>query len=280
MHEHMRCCQELVTSPTLNLHVAAPDWSNSNRVFSVRYELNYVLACCSLHQYSVLVEVKAFGSIGEHPYTVTTIVCGDCCNYQVSLEKGRQNMVFLKKLKFWKKRNNKTPTKVDACVSTKDLQTCDASAVTMDPTKVDACASTQDPRTCNASTVSMDLTKMDANVSTEDPQTCDASTVTMGLTKVDACVSTEDPRTCNASTMTMDPTVMCNNYKQTETRMDSGGAAAAKEEYERELEIKNQKIREVEEELAVSKRLAADLMLNMNSVKQQVQKYVEEPFIL
>ena len=136
-----------------------------------------------------------FGSIGEHPYTVTTIVCGDCCNYQVSAKKGRRNMGMLKKIKFWKKRNNNTPTKVDA------------------------------------------------HVSIEDPVTCDASTVTM------------------------DPTVMCAAHTQRPGWMDGG--AAAKEEYECELEMKNQKIQELEEELVVSKRLNADLMLNMNSVEQQ-----------
>jgi cysteinyl-tRNA synthetase len=60
--------------------------------------------------------------------------------------------------------------------------------------------------------------------------------------------------------------------------MDGGGAV--KQEYERELEMKNQKIRELEEELAVSKRLTADLMHNMNSVEQQVRKYAEEPVII
>jgi len=98
-------------------------------------------------------------------------------------------------------------------------------------------------------------------------------------TKVDACVSTEDPWTCNAVTMSMDPNVMCAAYTQAETRMDGGGGAV-KEEYEREFEMKNQKIRELEEELAVSKRLTADLMLNMNSIEQQVRKYVEEPVII
>ena len=58
-----------------------------------------------------------------------------CCNYQVSSEKGRRKMGFLTKLKFWKKRNNKTPTKVDTAMSTEDPGTCDASAVTVDPTK-------------------------------------------------------------------------------------------------------------------------------------------------
>jgi len=58
---------------------------------------------------------------------------------------------------------------------------------------------------------------------------------------VDAYVSTQDPQTCDASTMTTDPTDMCNNYKQTETRM-GGGGAAVKEEYEHELEMKDQKI--------------------------------------
>jgi hypothetical protein len=99
------------------------------------------------------------------------------------------------------------------------------------------------------------------------------------LTKVDACVSTEDPRTSDAATVTMDPTAMCAAYTQTETTMDGGGAAAAKGEYERELEVKNQNIREREEELAISKRSTADMMLNMNSVEQQVRKWAEEPVI-
>jgi len=64
-----------------------------------------------------------------------------------------------------------------------------------------------------------------------------------------------------------------------ESRMDGGGGAA-KEEYEHERETKNQKIRELEEELVVSKRLTADLMLNMNSIEQQVRKYAEEPVII
>jgi predicted RNase H-like nuclease (RuvC/YqgF family) len=59
-------------------HVTAPDWSNSNRVFSVRCERNSLLACCNLQRYRVLVEVEAFGSFGENS---TTIVCGDYSNY-------------------------------------------------------------------------------------------------------------------------------------------------------------------------------------------------------
>jgi Flp pilus assembly protein TadD len=98
--------------------------------------------------------------------------------------------------------------------------------------------------------------------------------------KVDACVSTEDPRTCVAAIVSMEPTVRCAAYTQTETKIDGGdAAAAAKKEYDRELEKKDEKIRELEEELAVSKGLAADLMLNMNSVEQQVRKYAEEPVI-
>jgi hypothetical protein len=58
-----------------------------------------------------------------------------------------------------------------------------------------------------------------------------------------------------------------------------GGGAAAKQEYERQLEMKNQKFRELEEERTVSKSLIADLMLNVKSVKQQVRKYAEEPVI-
>ena len=44
--------------------------------------------------------------------------------------------------------------------------------------------------------------------------------------------------------------------------------------------MKNQKIRKLEEELAASKRLVADLMLNMKSVEQQVRKCAEEPVII
>ena len=73
-------------------------------------------------------------------------------------------------------------------------------------------------------------------------------------TKVEACVSTEDPRTCDAETVSINLTVMCAAYTQTETRMDGGvAAAAAKQGYERELEMNNQTIGELEEELAVSK---------------------------
>jgi len=48
-------------------------------------------------------------------------------------------MGFLKKLKFWKKRNIKKPTKVDADVSTEDPRNSDASAVTVEQTNEDAC---------------------------------------------------------------------------------------------------------------------------------------------
>jgi hypothetical protein len=44
--------------------------------------------------------------------------------------------------------------------------------------------------------------------------------------------------------------------------------------------MKDEKIRQLEEELAASKRLTADLMLNMNNVEQQVRKYAQEPVIL
>jgi len=40
------------------------------------------------------------------------------------------------------------------------------------------------------------------------------------------------------------------------------------------------KIRQLEEELAASKRLTADFMLNMNSAEQQLRKYAEEPVIM
>jgi hypothetical protein len=60
--------------------------------------------------------------------------------------------------------------------------------------------------------------------------------------------------------------------------MDVGGAAA-KGKYEHQFLLKNQKIRELEEELAVSKKFTADLMLDVNSVEQQVRKYAEEPAI-
>ena len=182
---------------------------------------------------------------------------------------------------FWKKRNNKPPTKVDASMSTEDPRNCDASMVTVEPTKVDACLSTEDQRTCDASTGTMDTTKVDACVSTEDLRSCNAATVTVDPAKVDACVSTEDPRrTCESSTMTMDPTIMCVAYTQTDTRVDGdGAAAAAAKEYERQLKMEIQKVRELEEELAVSKRLVTDLMVNVKSVEQQVRKYAEKPVI-
>jgi hypothetical protein len=81
----------------------------------------------------------------------------------------------------------------------------------------------------------------------------------------------------------MDPTVMCVVYTQTEeTRMDGsgGGAAAAKQVYERQPEMNTQKIRELEEELVVSERFTADLMLNISSVEQQARKYAEAPAIM
>ena len=115
-------------------------------------------------------------------------------------------------------------------------------------------------------------------MSTEDPSIFDAPTVTVDPTKVDACVFTEDQRICDVSTMTVDPTVMCVAYTQTDTGMDVGGAAAT-EEYELEPEKKEEKFRELEEELAVSKRLVSELMLNMKSVEQQVRKYADEPVI-
>jgi hypothetical protein len=57
-----------------------------------------------------------------------------------------------------------------------------------------------------------------------------------------------------------------------------GAAAAAKQEYKRKLQMNNQ-IRELEVELAVSNRLTSDLMLNGNSVEQQVREYSEKPAI-
>jgi hypothetical protein len=73
--------------------------------------------------------------------------------------------------------------------------------------------------------------------------------------------------------------------------MDGGGgggggggaaaaAAAAKQVYERQPEMNTQKIRELVEELVISKRFIADLMLNINSVEQQVRKYAEAPIIM
>ena len=215
-------------------------------------------------------------------------------------------MGFLKKLKFWRKKNTNTPIKVDACVSTDDPQTCDAATVSKDLTvKVDACVSTDDPQTCDAATVSKDLTvnvdacvstdnpqtcdaateskdptvKVDACVSTDDPQTCDAATVSNDPTvKVDACVSADDPQTCDAATVSKDPTVMCAACSQTEeTRMDSGAAAAAKQVNEHQPEINTQNVRDLQEQLAVSERFTADLMFNINSVEQQVRNYAEAP---
>jgi hypothetical protein len=58
-----------------------------------------------------------------------------------------------------------------------------------------------------------------------------------------------------------------------------GGVAAVKQVYERQPEMNTQKNQELEEELVVSKRFTADLMLNINSVEQQVRKYTEAPVI-
>ena len=166
------------------------------------FEFNYVLASYNQHRYDVLVEVEEFGSIGHHPYTVKTIDCGDCCIYQASSEKGRRNMRFLAKLKFWKKRNNKTPTKVNAYVSTEGPRTCDATLETMEPTKVEACVSTEDPRNCDATSLTMVPIDVDAYMSTEDPKKKKRKKSRKRnektQTKVDSCVSTEDPRTCEA----------------------------------------------------------------------------------
>ena len=165
-------------------------------------------------------------------------------------------MEFLSKLKFWKKRNNKTPTKED---STKDPQTCDATVVSVDPTKVDACVSTEEQWTCDGSTMTMEpvTIKVDADVSTEEQnkktrRRKNRNTNNKTQTKVDACVSTEEQRTCDATT-TMDSAVLCAAYTQTTTRMD-GSAAAAK----RELQLKTQKIQELEEELALSRGFFTD----------------------
>jgi len=99
--------------------------------------------------------------------------------------------------------------------------------------------------------------------------------------KVDACVSTDDPQTCDAATVSTNPIVMCAACSQTEeTRMDGGAAAAAaKQVYERQPEINTQKVRDLQEQLAVSERFTADLMLNINSVEQQVRNYAEAPVI-
>src|SRR5215475_6482152 len=104
------------------------------RVFSVGYGLSIYLSCYNLHWSRVLVQGTVFGSIGKHPHTATTKVCGDYYKYQVSSGKGRQNMGFFKKLMFWKKRSKNTATKVDACVSTEVPRTIDAATVSMEPT--------------------------------------------------------------------------------------------------------------------------------------------------
>jgi hypothetical protein len=76
-------------------------------------------------------------------------------------------------------------------------------------------------------------------------------------TMEDGCVYAKDRRICDDAKVSMEPTV--------------------KVEYERELELKNQRIGKLEEDLAVSKQLAADLMLTLRSVEEQVRKYAEMP---
>jgi metal-dependent amidase/aminoacylase/carboxypeptidase family protein len=97
-------------------------------------------------------------------------------------------------------------------------------------------------------------------------------------TKVDAAVPTEVPPICDAATVTTDLTVMFAAYTHVETKTDGGDAVVAAEHVcESELDIKTQKIQELQEELVVSRRLTAELMLNMSSVEQQLRKYAEEP---
>ena len=184
-------------------------------------------------------------------------------------------MGFLAKLKFWKKRNNKTPTKDEACVSTKDPQTCDDTVVSMDTPKVDACLSTEVQRTCDGSTMTMEpvTIKVDADVSTEEQNKKRGENKTE--TKVDACVSTEKQQTCDATTTT-DSTVVCSVHTQTNTRMDGDGAAA---EAKSELQLITQKIQELEKELALSRGFVADFMLKIIRAEQEVRKYAEEPVI-
>jgi hypothetical protein len=168
-----------------------------------------------------------------------------------STGKHPHNMELLKKLRFWKKKKNtSTPTTVDACVSTSNPWTGDAATECMDPTFM--CVSTHTVKT-----------RMDG---------------------VDACVSTEQPRTCDAATVSMAPTVMCVSTQTEETRMDGRGgaaaAAAAKQVCEDHPESYSQKIRKLEEELVVTKRFTADLMLNVKSVEQQIRKYAVAPVIM
>jgi len=62
--------------------------------------------------------------------------------------------------------------------------------------------------------------------------------------------------------------------------MDSGDCGGAvKDVSKRQLQKKNKKIREPEEELAVSKRLTENLLLNMKSIEQQLRKYAKDPII-
>ena len=71
-----------------------------------------------------------------------------------------------------------------------------------------------------------------------------------------------DERTCDATTVTVDPTIKC--VAHTKTRMD-GGVYAANLDYKRELQLKNQKIRKIEEELAVSEGLTAEATSDRNT---------------
>jgi hypothetical protein len=69
-------------------------------------------------------------------------------------------------------------------------------------------------------------------------------------------------RICDATTVIVDPTVMCAAH--TENRMDVG-VYTANMDYERELDLKNQKIRKLEEELAVSEGLTAEATSDRNT---------------
>jgi hypothetical protein len=164
-----------------------------------------------------------------------------------------KNMGLLDKLLCWKKRTKKIPTTEDGRLYNLGPWICVDANVCMDTTVK-----------CSAYTQTQKLK-------------CRKKKTENTPSKEDGAVFNKDRRICVDAELIMDQTVMCCAYTQTQTTVISGDAVIVK--YERELELKNQRIRQLEEELAISNRLFTDLMLHIKSMEEQLKKYAEMPVI-
>jgi predicted RNase H-like nuclease (RuvC/YqgF family) len=93
-------------------------------------------------------------------------------------------------------------------------------------------------------------------------------------TKVDACVSIEDQWNCDAYIVSMNPTVMCTANIQTETTMDDDAAAA--KQYKLELDMKDRKIRELEEKTVRLEEENRKLSLLVEDSEREIVQLKEE----